>query len=306
MTIRTRKNQYRGVNAHLHSTLQAEGGWESFHTAYIYELGRSISRELPPGYVINLEQSLQIREFHPDTGEEIITSKKPDVAIFGNPTGIKHGTMTLEPTIVLATSETLSLDPESYLTNLVVYEVLPDRVFGKPVTQIEILSPTNKPPGKGYTQYVAKREMLLKGGVTLIEVDFLHETASPVLRVPDYTANETRSTPYSIIISDPPDLRDGQTRVFGFDVDSIIPALELPLAADDTILVDFQIPYNNAFESINSFSYFVDYESLPENFDKYNQADQERIKKRINAVINAHKNGLDLETAPLPIDESTL
>ncbi len=32
--IRTVKNQYRGVNAHLHSRLQHDAGWEPFHKYY--------------------------------------------------------------------------------------------------------------------------------------------------------------------------------------------------------------------------------------------------------------------------------
>jgi hypothetical protein len=36
MPIHTRKNLYQGVNAHLHSYLQQEGGWESFHAVLSY------------------------------------------------------------------------------------------------------------------------------------------------------------------------------------------------------------------------------------------------------------------------------
>ena len=57
------KNQYRGINAHLHSFWQSEGGWDSFHTNHIADLMRLINTALPTGYVANIEQSLQIRRF---------------------------------------------------------------------------------------------------------------------------------------------------------------------------------------------------------------------------------------------------
>ena len=57
------KNQYRGINPHLHSYWQAEGGWDSFHTNHIADLMRLINTALPTGYVADIDQSLQIRRF---------------------------------------------------------------------------------------------------------------------------------------------------------------------------------------------------------------------------------------------------
>jgi hypothetical protein len=52
------KNQYRGINAHLHSYWQAKGGWDTFHFNHIPDLMRLINGQLPPGYVADLIQSL--------------------------------------------------------------------------------------------------------------------------------------------------------------------------------------------------------------------------------------------------------
>ncbi|HLA43610.1 MAG TPA: hypothetical protein VJZ27_09255, partial [Aggregatilineales bacterium] len=85
MTIRTRRNQYRGVNAHLHSYLQAHSGWQGFHNTFIIYLVNEINARLPEGYIVDAEQSLQIREIHPDTGERI-RRPEPDLTVFDRST----------------------------------------------------------------------------------------------------------------------------------------------------------------------------------------------------------------------------
>ena len=59
MPIRSRKNQYRGVNARLHSVLQADASWDSFHSNYISDLAEAIDGQLPTGYLVNLVRSSQ-------------------------------------------------------------------------------------------------------------------------------------------------------------------------------------------------------------------------------------------------------
>jgi hypothetical protein len=60
--IRALKNQYLGINAHLHSLLQNEGEWNSFHGLHIADLTTTLQAQLlPMGYEANLKRSLQIR-----------------------------------------------------------------------------------------------------------------------------------------------------------------------------------------------------------------------------------------------------
>ncbi|MEL6273236.1 MAG: hypothetical protein AAFR22_25750, partial [Chloroflexota bacterium] len=71
-------NQYIGVNAHLQSYFQNRGGWASFHNNFIRDLAVEIDRRLPAGFLVDVEQSLQIREYYPDTGEKL---RRPQPAI---------------------------------------------------------------------------------------------------------------------------------------------------------------------------------------------------------------------------------
>lgn len=62
-----RQNRYQGINAHLHSFLQHEsGGWKVFHSTHISNL--AVVLDFLPKYEASPTQSLQIAEFHPDTG----------------------------------------------------------------------------------------------------------------------------------------------------------------------------------------------------------------------------------------------
>jgi len=59
MPIHSNKNRYPGINAHLHSFLQSEGGgWESFHAEYIVTIANILDKHLPPQYYSSVEKSL--------------------------------------------------------------------------------------------------------------------------------------------------------------------------------------------------------------------------------------------------------
>jgi hypothetical protein len=140
MALYSPHNLYRGVNAHLHSALMnIAGGWEEFHAAHIILLGMLIQRVLPTGYVISPEKSMQIREYHPTTGEPVIGSRtrirKPDVPIYERAITQQTRPSNLElaaaPTMtspaVEVSVEVLDEDYEIYLRNLVVRELIDNR-----------------------------------------------------------------------------------------------------------------------------------------------------------------------------------
>ena len=53
---RSVRNQYLGINAHLHSFWQAVGGWSRFHTNHISDLLRMLRPLLLPlGYDADIE-----------------------------------------------------------------------------------------------------------------------------------------------------------------------------------------------------------------------------------------------------------
>jgi len=293
MAIRLRRNQYRGVNAHLHSALQNEpGGWKVFHSAHINDLARAVDAKLPPGYEVALEKSLQIVEYHPDTGLKVRRRPEPDVTIYEvDPSSKRYGTASsaATPSLILPAIETIEQDDDLYYAAVVIYDTEADG--RKAVTRIELLSPTNKPPGDGYLQYREKRIAALEEGTPLVEIDYLHESPSPIKGIPVYPEREPGSNPYYIAVTDTRvSLEAGETKVYAFAVDELIPVVDIPLAGDEFLTFDFNPVYNQTFESLSYFSNRVDYEHEPVRFETYSEADQQRIKARQATVIEANKN----------------
>jgi hypothetical protein len=121
-------------------------------------------------------------------------------------------------------------------------------------------------------------------GIALVEMDYLHETASPIPHINPYP-HEAESYPYSVVVTNPrPSLDSGDMRVYGFSVDTPLPVIVVPLADADSITLDLNSVYNRTFESFASFSRRVDYAALPDRFESYSPADQERIRQRMSAA----------------------
>ncbi len=293
MPLRLRANQYRGINAHLHSSLQNDAdAWGSFHGPHITLLAMEIDGLLPPGYIAEPERGLQIKPYHPVSGEEIrserIKRRKPDITIYQNEAPASSGASlagsVTAPTLELPAIESLTLDEEAYLTAIAIRQVDANDI-GKVVTWIELLSPTNKPGGTGYHQYLEGRENTLRSGIALVEIDYLHQSPPVIGLIPSYPDQEPGAYPYLITVTNPrPDLQTGRLRVYGFQVDAPMPVIPIPLADEESFTVDFGKPYHQTFESLSVFSRRVDYEREPERFDTYSQADQTRVRDVLQRV----------------------
>jgi hypothetical protein len=272
-------NAYRGVNAHLHSALQATGNWSVFHSTHITHLSDALQDLLPPesGYYVLPEKSLQIVR-DDITGPPQVTFSRPDIGVYKSGGGrLPADTMDpASPGAVVPLTATLH-DPEDVMA-VAIYRATEDGL-GDIVTRIELLSPANKPPGSHYPQYLANRDTALKSGINLVEIDYLHARRSVLAVVPDYPAGEAQAYPYVIAVSSPqPTLEAGETRIYGFRVDDPIPRIALPLAADESITFDLDSVYQTTFKRTRAFAHvYVDYSAPPANFDAYDAEDQRRI-----------------------------
>ncbi len=301
MATHTVKNQYAGLNAHLHSLWQAQGGWNAFHTAHIGDLNKTLKAKLlPMGYTTDIEPSVQIRRL-----EEALGTPESDVAIydldphrpmqkFTSPGGT--GALVL-PVAELIAESPLSEKPYG---SIGIYELIPEKhQAGALVAWLELLSPSNKGNREDARIYREKRLNLLRGGVVFIELDYLHETPPTFARLANYRTHEKDSHPYRIAVIDPrPDFETGQAVISEFDVDSPIPTVTIPLNAGDVLHFDFGIPYQKTFEEMLYGLELVDYTQLPVHFNRYTPADQLRIVNRMLIV-----QGKNLESPPESVEE---
>jgi hypothetical protein len=288
-----RNNQYKGVNAHLHSNLQNDtDAWSVFHGTHITLLALEIDALLPPGYIAEPERGLQIKPYHPVTGEEIRTERtkrrRPDITIYETDSPTRFSTAesgaVSAPTLEVAAIESLTLDEEAYLTAVAIRRVEANNI-GQAVTWIELLSPTNKPGGSGYNQYLEGRENTLRSSIALVEMDYLHQSESVIGAIPSYPDREPGAYPYHIAVTNPrPNLREGRLQVYGFSVDASMPVISIPLAETDTFTLDFGKVYHQTYASLSAFSRRVDYEREPEHFETYTAEDQAHIRRVMQAA----------------------
>ena len=310
--IRSIKNQYTGINAHLHSYWQSQGGWNRFHGNHIADLMRLLSTELMPlSYVAELEPSLQIRYLDtPDSDPE------SDVTIY-DPNPVRA----LESTEILSTTLSLLVLPaldalaapsksEKELSAVAIYEIEESlRDEGTPVAWLELLSPSNKGNGPDAESYRQKRAKIVRSGLVFVELDYLHESGSTLQQVASYRIRQGRaaqldSHPYRIAVIDPrPSYVEGKAYITEFDVDSPIPTVAIPLSAADVLHFDFGIPYNKTIEETLYGWRFVDYSQLPSRYERYSDSDQERIAQRMLAVLEVAQADKDLELGPFETSE---
>lgn len=295
MTIQSERNLYPGINPHLNSFFQQpDGGWESFHTQHIVNIGNLMDAMLPRPYYAVTEKSLQIGAYVPDEEiEKLIKTSRtiPDISIYkhGASSNAPEASVISTPTMAIPVTETFA-DEES-LTAVVIYRLRDGKAPGNPITRLELLSPGNKPNGHHYLNYLTKRQESLKSGLRLVEIDYLHESRPVLHQIPSYPDRQENAFPYTIIVSDPrPTLNEGLTLVYGIKIDEALPKINIPLAGSDVLTFDFGVAYATSFQSQKLFSMLVDYEQEPVNFDRYHPRDQAYIRSRMQEIAAEFAN----------------
>jgi hypothetical protein len=292
----TRQNHYHGVNAHFVSHVQAHGEWDSFHATYIVKLAEFVEKNLPSGYYVAVERSLQLREYGND-GYPITSRPKPDSTIFAREAIKELTAVPASAPLMLALDDTFD-DPQLYYPAFAIYQQNSQRQQDTPIVRFELLSPSNK-HGEGLFAYRQKRLSALKSEIQLVEIDFLHFYTSPLARIPAYP-NEPNASPYNISISSPvPSFAEGKAYVHRFFVDEAIPKLEIPLANQHTTWVDFDTPYHELFKTFYDLSRRVDYVQTPSDMATYTPRDQHAIRAVMQRVQRAHADGMNLDQTRL-------
>ncbi len=285
--IRSRKNQYRGINAHYQSFAQNQfNGWRSFHNVHITHLVELIQEELPPGYVVQSEESLKLHDTRRYT--------MPDVLVWDTAPMQKRAEKTLpsvaaHPTLTRDLEATL--DEDENITAVVIREL---RAGGEsvPVTRVEVLSPSNK-DREGRDVYLSLRKRAIQSSISMIELDYLHETDSPLPGIPGYASSHMDAHPYMVTVADVrPQVR--KFLGYGFDVNQPFSPIEIPLVGDESFVMDFGAAYTYTLEKIYAFTNEIDYSQEPLNFQSYTPFDQQQLWAVMVKMVEAERLGRDL------------
>ncbi|NOX62919.1 MAG: DUF4058 family protein [Chloroflexi bacterium] len=192
--------------------------WPNVHNSLIVAIRDDLASRLRPRYYVSIEERSYLAP-----ASDLTLFLRPDVAVVKpQPTGLNEPVAIYATTRVEPVPVTLPMPEEIRESFLEVRTVEDDRV----VTVLEILSPTNKKPGKGRDLYLEKRMAVLASTAHLVEIDLLR-AGEPMLM---WSETEIESD-YRILISPRP--RRPQADLYPFGLRQPIPTFPLPLQKGD-------------------------------------------------------------------------
>ncbi|PJF30154.1 MAG: hypothetical protein CUN52_04725 [Phototrophicales bacterium] len=278
MNKRITQNIFEGINPVLNEILLQEGRWQDFHSTFLVHLRDNLKASLiDKGYRVGLEESIQVQRLFdkPNTYySDLLISQSPDVAAIGQaiisaPQSVATQTLPIPEAINLQTN----LD--------IVALVIRRREDNKPITWIELLSPTNKLPNQAFYDYQIKREYVIHADTCFIEFDFIH-TQPPMY--PKLNAYKHGGHPFHMSLIIPrPDVYRGTITLYHFGIADHIPNITIPLDGDDIHLLNLNAVYQKAF--IDSlYGLELDYENL--DLSTYLEHDRQYIIKRVAEALH--------------------
>ncbi len=242
MTTMRNDNPFPGMNPYLEQPRL----WPEVHNELIALLWSSMAAQMPLGYRLAIEERLEVWETSfvedksryvvPDLSVTEMRETQPEVAL-------------KERTIPEGGIEVMIPVP----TRVTFLEVRAGS--GQVVTVVEVLSPTNKVPGRGRTDYLSKRTDILESDVNLVEIDLLRagEPMPLATTVPDCH--------YRILVSR--ERQRPRAYLLPFMIQDSIPKFPLPLRlGDDELMVDLGLLLAQ-MHHMSRYNSFLDYSSPP-------------------------------------------
>jgi hypothetical protein len=218
--------------------------WKGFHTRFLAVLSEMLVAQLRPRYVVQIEEYVYLAR----EDEEPDRLFEPDLAVVeGLPeastvAGGSAAAATLAPAIHIMPL------PRQHRQRFLSIRNTQSR---KIVTVIELLTPSNKTPGDGWSEYLVKRSNIFYTPAHLVEIDLLRcgqrlPTREP-LAAADFFVFVCRRQ------------RLPQAEVYGRTLRDRLPVVPIPLAGDDP---DTQLDLQSAFTTTYDcagYDYALDY-----------------------------------------------
>lgn len=158
------KSPFSGMDPYL------EEYWRDIHVSLIVYARDQLASLLPPGLVARAELRVLF-----EGDDEMVAHRYPDFQVVERPplkTSAGSGATAIADSIETETY-VLEIDSEPFTERFI--EIIDATSGHRLVTVIEFLSPTNKWPGEGLSQYKKKQKEYREGKVSLVEIDLLRQ-----------------------------------------------------------------------------------------------------------------------------------
>jgi hypothetical protein len=203
--------------------LEAPDIWPGFHSGFITFACTALNNILPSGYVADMGERLYVVQ----SGRGIY----PDLALWESRRSPPAASDESEATPRADSRPRWVIPVAEEAVREVFIQILSPPRFGRTVTVIEMLSPTNKTAGSdGRQQYLAKQAELLRSETHLIEIDFLrrgeHTVAAPRARL-----DEMGTWDYLVCLHRA--ARPERYEIWPVHIRERLPMIRVPLAGDD-------------------------------------------------------------------------
>lgn len=218
-----------------------ENHWGDVHTSLTIYCRNQLQDQLPPDLRARVEEHVSV-----ETENERPINLRPDVRVVERP---RTGHLAESQASSVAVAELTAAEPvvvpidEEPPTARSV--VVVDRAGGRVVTSIEFLSPHNKLTERAREQFRKKQELLLAGGVNLVEIDLVRQ-GGWAISVREPAIRQPYSYPYRACVVRA--IRPSYAECYIMPLQERLPTIRIPLRPDDPdVLLDLQKLIDAAF-----------------------------------------------------------
>lgn len=232
--------------------LESHRYWSHAHLSWINYLAQALNESLPTGYLAIAQERLYVVQ------ED--RSIFPAAAILSmQRTGRVHklagkaNTAVLEADAPLRVTIPHATRREFYIDIVVNSSGKQSDGNLRVVSNIEVLSPANKTPGEGRTQYLRKQMSVLSSDVHLLELDLLRSGQHTVAATYEWVCKEIESKELpaqDYLISLSRNLNRWDFEIWPFTVRQSLPCISIPLMEGEAdVIVDLQSVFNIVYDS---------------------------------------------------------
>ena len=242
------KSPFPGMDPYI----EERGLFEDFHDDLISEIKHALGAALPARYVVRTAERPYVVIAESDGKDDHVF--KPDVGVLASsphpsPSNDK-GIAVAEPEVDLEAISMRAFIATEYQENFIeIYINEPERIL---VTCIEVLSPSNKRRNtEGWNTYLRKRQGLLLGAASLVEIDLLRGGERfPML-------DPWPNSPYTLLVSRR--TRSPYCRVWPAHYRISLPPIPVPLVSPDPDIPLHLQPMIDAVYARSRYHQDIDY-----------------------------------------------